>query len=72
MSDGGQQGGITVQNGIGREKLGLLYMDTIKTLPRNTAVDFTKFRDLVLAKAMELFGSTELETIRQSFKAVGL
>jgi Zn-dependent metalloprotease len=47
-------------------------MEVIKRLPRKGTVDFAMFRDMVLARAQALFGAKAEETVRQSFRAVGL
>jgi uncharacterized protein YoxC len=72
MSEGGNFGGVTIANGIGRDKLGQLYLETIKRLPRGGSLTFTQFRDLVINTAKSIFNDQEAETVRLSFRAVGL
>jgi Thermolysin metallopeptidase, alpha-helical domain len=73
ISEGGNFHGVTIAGGIGRERLGQLYMETIKRLPKNGSVNFVQFRDLVIATAQSSFNDASVvETVRSGFRAVGL
>jgi Zn-dependent metalloprotease len=74
MSEGGTHGGVTIEHGIGREKLLKLYLETIKKLPPDgDTVDFAGFRDIVINTADSLFSSADdRQAVRQAFAAVGL
>jgi Zn-dependent metalloprotease len=73
MSQGGAFGGVYIDHGIGRDKLGELYMAVVKRLPRDAAIDFRGFRDLVVETAGRILASKdELDAVQKGFKAVGL
>jgi Zn-dependent metalloprotease len=73
MSEGGNFGGVVVKNGMGREKLGQLYMEVIRQLPKQESVTFKKFKNIVLNVAKNKFSdSINIGTIQDSFRAVGL
>lgn len=73
MSEGGQHEGVTVSHGIGREKLGKLYLAAINHLPKEKAVDFVAFKELLLSTAKTVFSDpADVETVKKSFQAVGL
>jgi hypothetical protein len=72
-SEGGQHQGVAISHGIGREKLGKLYLATIKRLPKEKAVDFGAFKELLLSTAKTAFSDpADIEAIKKSFQAVGL
>ncbi len=73
MSEGGQHEGVTVNHGIGREKLGKLYLAAIHRLPKDKAVDFGAFKELLMSTAKTVFSDpADVETVKKSFQAVGL
>jgi Thermolysin metallopeptidase, alpha-helical domain len=73
ISDGGEFSGIKVPLGVGRERLGKLYVGAIRKLSSRPEWSFADFRDLLLTIAAEQsYDEKALEVIRLSFKAVGL
>jgi Zn-dependent metalloprotease len=73
MSEGGTHGGITITTGIGRDNLGRLYAETVKSLTPKEYVSFKTCRDKVIKAAARIFtDEKEVDVVRNSFKAVGL
>lgn len=72
ISEGGTFREVAIGQGIGRERLGDLYMDVIRD-PRMTGkIDFSTFREVVVSNAQRKFGASAAETVRQAFNAVGI
>ena len=73
MREGGSFHGVTVSNGIGRERLGQLYLEATRRLQKDTGYSFAQFRDLLMETARTTFNDNNaVETVRNSFRAVGL
>lgn len=74
MAEGGTHRGVVIARGIGRQRLGQLYMAAIRKLPNDgRPIEFAGFRELLLATARELaFSDGDLAAIRDSYRAVGL
>ncbi len=72
MCEGGAHHGVTVAQGLGRERTAQLYMEMIKSLPK-TEITFKQFKEYVVAAAEKIsFSPAEVETVKQSFLAVGI
>jgi Thermolysin metallopeptidase, alpha-helical domain len=73
ISEGGKHGGVQIPTGIGRENLGRLYVETLKSLTPGEYVSFKMFREKVVKTAERVFSDDkDVEVVRESFKAVGL
>lgn len=73
MAEGGEFDNVKIGKGIGRERLGVLYVETIKALANRPEWTFMEFRDLLISTAkMKSFDAGSIESIRLAFTAVGL
>ena len=72
MTEGGSHHGVTISQGLGRDRTAQLYMATIKALPKSN-MTFKDFKNLIIQSADKLsFTATELDSVKQSFSAVGI
>lgn len=72
ISEGGHHGGVDIPKGIGRQSLGILYLEVIKRLPKDGTMSFPAFRDLVIDTARGSIGTQAADIAKLAFKAVGV